>query len=134
MVMGEPDCVRPATEIRSGSLPGGMAIRIAPSTWCSTAPSRSSCPRHGSPRTRGATAFRREALAAAARPSSEPNTVTIFYVGERRGTRFIVTEYLGGGTLEQALRGSAQPPEGALAWIEQAAHSLDALTQTAPSP
>ena len=58
--------------------------------------------------------FRREALAAA-RLSGDPNTVTIFDVGEWRGRPFIVMEYLGGGTLEQVLRGGAQPPARALA-------------------
>ena len=69
--------------------------------------------------------FRREALAAA-RLSGQPNTVTIFDVGEWRGTPFIVMEYLGGGTLEQKVKHGPQRPERALAWLEQAAHSLDA--------
>jgi serine/threonine protein kinase len=69
--------------------------------------------------------FRREALAAA-RLSDEPNTVTIFDVGEWQGRPFIVMEYLGGGTLEQVLRSGAQPTGRALAWIEQAAAALDA--------
>ena len=69
--------------------------------------------------------FRREALAAA-RLSGEPNTVTIFDVGEWRGTPFIVMEYLSGGTLEHVLRRGAQPPERALPWLAQAALSLDA--------
>lgn len=69
--------------------------------------------------------FRREALAAA-RLSGESNTVTIFDVGEWRGTPFIVMEYLGGGTLEQKLKRGPQRPERALAWLDQAAHSLDA--------
>ena len=50
----------------------------------------------------------------------------IFDVGEWRGTPFIVMEYLGGGTLEQKLKGGPQRPEQALTWLEQAAHSLDA--------
>ena len=69
--------------------------------------------------------FRREALAAA-RLSGDPNTVTIFDVGEWRETPFIVMEYLGGGTLEQVLRDGAQAPARALEWLEQAARSLDA--------
>ena len=69
--------------------------------------------------------FRREALAAA-RLSGDPNTVTIFDVGEWRGRPFIVMEFLGGGTLELVLRGGAQPPARALQWLEQAARSLDA--------
>jgi serine/threonine-protein kinase len=69
--------------------------------------------------------FRREALAAA-RLSGEPNTVTVFDVGEWRGTPFIVMEYLSGGTLAEALRRGAQPPERALRWLDQAAIALDA--------
>jgi hypothetical protein len=68
--------------------------------------------------------FRREALAAA-RLSGEPNTVTVFDVGEWRGTPFIVMEYLGGGTLAGVLRGGPQAPARALGWLEQAARSLD---------
>ncbi|MGB2953829.1 MAG: serine/threonine-protein kinase [Gaiellaceae bacterium] len=70
--------------------------------------------------------FTREALAAA-RLSGEPNTVTIFDVGEWNGRPFIVMEYLSGGSLEERLsRGGAQPPGQALQWLEQAAAALDA--------
>ena len=69
--------------------------------------------------------FRREALAAA-RLSGEPHTVTVFDVGEWRERLFIVMEYLGGGTLQQALRAGSQPVGRSLAWIGQAARSLDA--------
>ena len=47
--------------------------------------------------------FTREALAAA-RLSGEPNTVTIFDVGEWRDRPFIVMEHLD-GSLEERLRG-----------------------------
>ena len=71
--------------------------------------------------------FTREALAAA-RLSSEPNTVTIFDVGEHRGRPFIVMEYLPGGSLEDEIRraGGAQPAGRSLAWLAQAAAALDA--------
>jgi eukaryotic-like serine/threonine-protein kinase len=70
--------------------------------------------------------FKREALAAA-RLSNEPNTVTIFDVGEHEGRPYIVMEYLGGGSLDDVLRqGGAQPPELALKWLDQAALALDA--------
>src|SRR5881275_584333 len=70
--------------------------------------------------------FTREALAAA-RLSGEPNTVTIFDVGEHEGRPYIVMEYLGGGSLDDVLRkGGAQPPQRVLGWLEQAALALDA--------
>jgi tRNA A-37 threonylcarbamoyl transferase component Bud32 len=70
--------------------------------------------------------FKREALAAA-RLSGEPGAVTIFDVGEWQGRPFIVMEHLTGGSLEDRLRREgAQPPERALAWLEQAAAALDA--------
>jgi eukaryotic-like serine/threonine-protein kinase len=69
--------------------------------------------------------FTREALAAA-RLSGEPNTVTIFDVGEHGERPFIVMEYLEGGSLEECLRQGAQDPGLALDWLEQAASALDA--------
>jgi eukaryotic-like serine/threonine-protein kinase len=70
--------------------------------------------------------FTREALAAA-RLSGEPNTVTIYDVGEHNGRPYIVMEHLGGGSLDEVLRkGGAQPPMRAFAWLEEAAHALDA--------
>jgi predicted Ser/Thr protein kinase len=69
--------------------------------------------------------FTREALAAA-RLSAEPNTVTIYDVGEHNGRPFIVMEYLGGGSLETELRKGPVPPGQALDWLEQAASALDA--------
>jgi len=69
--------------------------------------------------------FTREALAAA-RLSGQPNTVTIYDVGEWRERPFIVMEYLAGGSLEEVLRSDgAQSPERAFAWLEQAAVALD---------
>src|SRR5439155_25461438 len=69
--------------------------------------------------------FTREALAAA-RLSAEPNTVTIYDVGEHNGRPFIVMEYLAGGSLESELRKGPVPPGQALDWLEQAARALDA--------
>src|ERR671936_2526277 len=70
--------------------------------------------------------FTREALAAA-RLSGEPNTVTIYDVGEWNERPFIVMEYLGGGSLASRLREEgAQPAATALRWLEQAASALDA--------
>jgi serine/threonine protein kinase len=69
--------------------------------------------------------FTREALAAA-RLSGQPNTVTIFDVGEWNDRPFIVMEYLSGGSLDEVLsREGAQPPQRALGWLEQAAAALD---------
>ena len=70
--------------------------------------------------------FTREALAAA-RLSGEPNTVTIFDVGEHEGRPFIVMEYLRGGSLEDRLREhGAQDPGRVLAWLDEAGAALDA--------
>src|SRR5919199_3897684 len=70
--------------------------------------------------------FTRESLAAA-RLSGEPNSITIYDVGEHNGRPFIVMEYLGGGSLETKLReGGAQPVQQACQWLEQAARALDA--------
>jgi serine/threonine-protein kinase len=70
--------------------------------------------------------FTREALAAA-RLSGEPNTVTIYDVGEWQERPFIVMEHLEGGSLEDRLRDEGpQQPKRALAWLEQAAAALDA--------
>ena len=69
--------------------------------------------------------FTREALAAA-RLSGEPNIVTIFDVGEWNDRPFIVMEYLGGGSLEEKLRGGAQPAQQACEWLEDTARALDA--------
>jgi tRNA A-37 threonylcarbamoyl transferase component Bud32 len=70
--------------------------------------------------------FTREALAAA-RLSGQPNTVTIFDVGEHEQRPFIVMEYLRGGTLEDRLREhGAQEPARVLDWLEEAASALDA--------
>jgi eukaryotic-like serine/threonine-protein kinase len=69
--------------------------------------------------------FMREALAAA-RVSGEPNTVTIFDVGEWNERPFIVMEYLSGGTLDDRISSEgAQPVEHALRWLDQAAAAVD---------
>src|SRR2546423_11586827 len=69
--------------------------------------------------------FTREALAAA-RLSGEPNTVTIFDVGEWNERPFIVMEYLSGGTLDDLIaRDGAQPVDRVLRWLGQAAAALD---------
>jgi eukaryotic-like serine/threonine-protein kinase len=69
--------------------------------------------------------FKREGLAAA-RLSAESGAVTIFDVGAWRGRPFIVMEHLGGGSLDDLLRREgAQPPGRTLAWLEQAAATLD---------
>jgi eukaryotic-like serine/threonine-protein kinase len=70
--------------------------------------------------------FTREALAAA-RLSGEPNTVTIFDVGEHEGRPFIVMEYLRGGSLEDRLREhGAQEPRRVLDWLDGTGAALDA--------
>ena len=70
--------------------------------------------------------FTREALAAA-RLSGQPNTVTIYDVGEHGERPHIVMEYLNGGSLDDVLqKEGAQRPERAFTWLEQAAAALDA--------
>lgn len=69
--------------------------------------------------------FTREALAAA-RLSSEPNTVTIFDVGEWRDRPFIVMEYLEGGSLEDRLKAGKPSTGQSLHWLEETAEALDA--------
>jgi serine/threonine-protein kinase len=69
--------------------------------------------------------FTREALSAA-RLSGEPNTVTIYDVGEHDGRPYIVMEYLGGGSLDDVLRKiGVQPPQQVFTWLEEAARALD---------
>jgi serine/threonine protein kinase len=69
--------------------------------------------------------FRREAQAGA-RLSGLPHTVMTFDVGEWQERPFIVMEYLGGGTLADVIRTGRTSAEQSLAWLEQAALSLDA--------
>ena len=70
--------------------------------------------------------FKREALAAA-QLSDQPNTVTIFDVGEWHERPFIVMEYLSGGSLEDRLQRAGPPSTGeALLLLEQAGAALDA--------
>jgi serine/threonine protein kinase len=69
--------------------------------------------------------FTREALAVA-RLSGNPNIVTIYDVGEYRERPYIVMEYLGGGSLQDRIKGGPIPPGQALQWLEQAAAALDA--------
>jgi serine/threonine-protein kinase len=70
--------------------------------------------------------FTREALAAA-RLSGQPNTVTIFDVGEHSDRPFIVMEYLAGGSLDDLLREhGAQSPQRVFTWLEEAGRALDA--------
>lgn len=69
--------------------------------------------------------FTREALAAA-RLSGEPNTVTIFDVGEHNDRPYIVMEYLSGGSLDDILQADgARPPGQVFAWLAEAARALD---------
>jgi hypothetical protein len=69
--------------------------------------------------------FTREALSAA-RLSGEPNTVTIYDVGEHDDRPYIVMEHLSGGSLDDVLRnGGPQPPERVFTWLEEAARALD---------
>ena len=69
--------------------------------------------------------FTREALSAA-RLSGEPNTVTIYDVGEHDDRPYIVMEYLGGGSLDDVLQADgAQAPERVFTWLDETARALD---------
>ena len=69
--------------------------------------------------------FTREALSAA-RLSGEPNTVTIYDVGDHDDRPYIVMEHLSGGSLDDVLQsGGPQPPERVFKWLEEAARALD---------
>jgi serine/threonine-protein kinase len=69
--------------------------------------------------------FMREALAAA-RLSGQPNTVTIFDVGEHNEKPFIVMEYLSGGSLDDKITADGpQPPRVVLDWLDEAAAALE---------
>jgi eukaryotic-like serine/threonine-protein kinase len=70
--------------------------------------------------------FTREALSAA-RLSAEPNTITIYDVGEHADRPYIVMEYLSGGSLDDVVRsGAAKSTERLFTWLEEAARALDA--------
>src|SRR5438128_567703 len=63
---------------------------------------------------------------AAARLSGDPNTVTIYDVGETEGRPYIVMEYLPGGSLAMRIaEGRIDRPQS-LDWLQQAARALDA--------
>src|SRR5436305_14865723 len=63
---------------------------------------------------------------AAARLSGDPNTVTIYDVGETDGRPYIVMEYLPGGSLAMRLASGRVDRPRALEWLEQTARALDA--------
>jgi len=63
---------------------------------------------------------------AAARLSGDPNTVTIYDVGEAAGRPYIVMEYLPGGSLATRLASGRIDQALALEWLDQAARALDA--------
>src|SRR4051794_8857650 len=68
--------------------------------------------------------FTREALAAA-RLSGDPNTVTIFDVGEWNERPYIVMEHAGGGTVADRIAAGPVAPATALRWLGEAAEALD---------
>jgi serine/threonine protein kinase len=63
---------------------------------------------------------------AAARLAGDPNTVTIYDVGEAGDRPYIVMEYLPGGSLATRLASGRIDSSLALDWLEQAACALDA--------
>jgi hypothetical protein len=54
-----------------------------------------------------------------------PHVVRILARGEEDEVPFFVLQYLGGGSLEDRLKGSRQSPDGALAWLRPIAATLD---------
>ncbi len=63
---------------------------------------------------------------AAARLAGDPNTVTIYDVGESNGRPYIVMEYLPGGSLATRIASGPVDWPQALQWLEQSARALDA--------
>jgi serine/threonine-protein kinase len=63
---------------------------------------------------------------AAARLSGDPNTVTIYDVGETDGRPYIVMEYFPGGSLANRIAAGPVDRLRALEWLEQAAGAHDA--------
>ena len=66
---------------------------------------------------------------AAARLAGDPNTITIYDVGETDGRPYIVMEYLPGWSLATRLASGPIEWPRALDWLEQAARALDAAHQ-----
>src|SRR5512133_3733695 len=66
--------------------------------------------------------FLREARAAA-RLSGDPNTVTIYDVGETEECPYLVMEYLPGGSLAARLAAGRIDRELAMQWLDQAARA-----------
>jgi WD40 repeat protein len=66
--------------------------------------------------------FRTEAEAVAR--LQHPNIVQVFEVGEHDGRPFLALEYVGGGSLAEAVRGKPQPPAEAAALVEALARAV----------
>ena len=66
--------------------------------------------------------FRDEAEAAAR--FQHPNIIQVYEVGESEGQGYLVLEYAAGGSLQQKLAGTPQPPRDAAQLIEHLARAL----------